>query len=117
MGQRLPWYVYVVANHSLSEVYIGVKKDVGSASFPEGALESVRRRWRNHCAGKTKAVSDWDCAKHDLEYFGCRKRASQARASAFAHELERDLDYLGEVFERLDWYLDQGYEVIQTAGV
>lgn len=117
MAKKIPWYVYVVANHSLEEVYVGVKKDIGRGGVQAGALESVRLRWRQHCAGKTKAVDDWDCAEHLLEYFGCRRRADQARASALAHELERDLDYLGQVFPRLDEYLDEGYEVIQTAGV
>ncbi len=85
----VPWYVYVVANHTQEELYIGVVKDRGTIRRPAGPIDSVESRWIVHCAGDTAAVGHWNCKTDDLELICHFTFDNQPDASDFAHDLER----------------------------
>lgn len=84
--------VYELTNLTKREVYLGV------TSRP------VTERLKEHCVGTTKALTEWDCGRDQIEVRTVAWRKSREDASALAHELERKL-------------AARGYPVIQTRGV
>jgi hypothetical protein len=83
------WVAYVVANHTLDELYIGVLKCKATA-----VEASLLTRWRAHCAGDTATIGHWECAEDDIELVCRSKSATERRASALAHELKREPEEL-----------------------
>ncbi len=106
------WATYVVANHTLDELYIGVLKCKATA-----VEVSLLTRWRADCADDTATIAHWECAEDDLELVCRSKSATLRQASAIAHELERERDELAlrcPTASRL--VLTMGYAVHRTIG-
>ncbi|MFH0899239.1 MAG: hypothetical protein V2A73_01290 [Pseudomonadota bacterium] len=114
-SESLPWYVYVGANHTRKEIYIGVCKDRGTASHPAGPRVSIGDRWASHCQGETDCINHWDCDNDDLKILCTFKADSQEKASASAHTLERDPSILAKRCAKVA--ACKGYSIHQTRGV
>ena len=107
--------MYVVANHFLSEIYVGVAKDRGTRTDPEGFEDSVADRWVDHCDGQTDILGHWRCDADNLELLGGGAFESQEEASEMAHlceRLRRALHTLCPAARKL-----KDYAVLETAGI
>ena len=114
LKQEVPWYIYIVANHTKKQIYIGVVKDRGTKNNPAGPKVSVNDRFRLHCKGDTKALEHWMCDIDDLDLLCVFESDKQEYASEFAHKLERDMRLLKKQCRNISKC--PGYEVIETSG-
>jgi predicted GIY-YIG superfamily endonuclease len=112
-----PWYVYIVANHTREEIYIGVVLDIGTDARPAGPKASVEDRWKDHCRGDTATISHWNCARDSTQLMGYCRTTSQRKASEYAHELERNAKSLARMCPEAAKLFDAGYGIHLTAGL
>ena len=70
------YYVYRGINRTKKEVYHGVSND------------PIGRRDGSHCVGGTRALSHWNCDRHQIIWRVVSKHIKQQNASSAAHNLE-----------------------------
>lgn len=89
--------VYVVANHSRQEIYVGTDME-------------ATRDWRDHCRASAARLPGWLLDRDDLQLLASfRRRPAQARS--LAHELAQGGSRLRTYcLEAAEWE-DEGYRV------
>ncbi len=111
------WYLYVVANHTVGEIFLGIAKDRGPPGDPVGPYASVPDRWDVPQRGTTKAGQAWDRGYHHLTTLCIFSFDSQEEASARGEELERDPTALADDCAAAGLLTGHGYVVVRTGAV
>lgn len=87
------YWVYVIWNHTLHQIYIGISNDVES-------------RWAKHRSGGVKTTAVWFKNGHEVDFRRLPNSnfSTASEASAYAHYAERE----GKA---------KGYKIIETRGL